>query len=363
MNLAADVQSPWYAALTRSRIVVLTGAGASVPLGMPAMDGFFDYLSTNGKEEAAQFLGNYSGAVKDLETLLGRLEWFHRMRVESKEDNLVKHCINEVHLPVIESRAMILKKEVLRTILQIYGELSPQNCSKALELYLGLYSGLRKEAQNHPEVLPIFTTNYDLTFEGIRDSDSEFQICTGMSQRGDYRIWNPQAYRRDTFQYSIFRLHGCSHWVRRKRDDTIVFQAAPDLDDPAYKEPCLLYPEPGKDSRISEDPFRIAYYHFTECLRNAKFVVIIGYSGRDESIQSCLQESLFADSEKKLILVTKSDRIPEPFIGLVRQPSPYSPQSALPGTSGNTIVHLSGGIEKNTERILAAVRNKPSGAS
>lgn len=352
MKLPADVQSSWYPALTRSNIVVLTGAGASVPLGMPAMDGFYEHLSNDHRQWASQFLKSHPDAGNDLEFLLGRLAWFERMAEERQRDKLVEGCIPPTPITELASRARELKSVIFRSILRVYGELQPEVRPKAKELYFDLYNELCKEAGTYPEVLPIFTTNYDLTFEALRDADSQFEICNGMSIQGEYKVWSPETYQKESFRFAIFRLHGCSHWVRRKPEGDIVFQAAPDLDDPTYKEPCVLYPVPGKDSRIGEEPFKTAYDHLSGCLRNAKFVIIIGYSGRDEAVQSRLQESLYADPQKKFLLITKNESIPEPFRWLNRPTGSFSPPS------GGISVHLSGGIEMNTKAILDAVRGK-----
>jgi len=79
--------------------------------------------------------------------------------------------------------------------------------------------------------------------------------------------------------------------MRLRSDGTISFQAYPDTKDSDFREPCLLYPIPGKEDRIFDQPFRAAYRHLELCLLEAKTIVIIGYSGRDPVIRAYLKEA------------------------------------------------------------------------
>lgn len=295
---------PWYKSMLRSKTVVLTGVGASVPLGMPAMRGFFDTFDSKQKGEVERFVGWSGDSKLDLEFLLARLEWWRQLREARGQDRAFASVVKPQEFNQMAGSADALREVVFRKIIDLYGELSPEAQQKASSLYLDMYSKLCEKALNRPAVLPIFTTNYDCTFEAISEVNDSFEICTGMRQRRGFSLWDPNIYKECEYKFAIFRLHGCSYWVKHKPTGQIRYQF-PDRDNMDIREPCILYPEPGKDSRINEEPFGTAYEHFRRCLLEAKLVVVIGYSGRDDAVQSAFKETVFADPEKKFILVSK----------------------------------------------------------
>ncbi len=75
-----------YKALLRSEILVLTGAGASVPLDMPAMDGFYQRLRPDMREWAEVIFNSFEEQNNDLEYLLGRIAYYEHLREDSQRD-------------------------------------------------------------------------------------------------------------------------------------------------------------------------------------------------------------------------------------------------------------------------------------
>lgn len=334
-----DIRSPWFKALHQSKIVVLTGAGASVPLGMPAMRGFFATLDARWRSEAQRFVGWSSESKDDLEFLLGRLDWWRKLRQENNRDTTFRSAVNPQKLKENVELAEGLREVIYRSVIDTYGELSPDARAKARSIYRDFFFELQQMALNHPKVLPVFTTNYDLTFEAISKEDPKFRMCNGLDNSGYYSEWNPDVYKRGEYEFAVFRLHGCSHWVRRLADGKILFQPIPDRDNLLLREPCILYPEPGKDSQVSSEPFSIAYENLRLCLRAATLIIIIGYSGRDEAIQEALRGALYADPDKKFILVTMGRADSKPL------------ESILDG--GKILAHFDEGIEGCTDDIMS----------
>lgn len=337
-----------YKALLRSEILVLTGAGASVPLGMPAMDGFYRRLRPDLREWAEVIFNSFEEQNNDLEFLLGRIAYYEHLREDSQRDeHLNKNIVSTSALGVLVAKGKEVRENIFDTIVNSYGRLSPEAKEKAAELYRDLYYKLLPEDGTQPRVLPIFTTNYDLTFEGIRDLSKHFKLCNGMSGAGEYGVWERNSYReQEDYNFAIFRLHGCSHWVRDKgsRDGELAFQARPDRRDLANKEPVILYPLPDKDSRLEEEPFRTAYHHFELCLEAAKAIVIIGYSGRDKVVQRYLAEALKADPNKKFVIVSKGPTLRQELQDIIPQ--------------ANIAAYIRGGIEGNTEQVWKAAKGR-----
>jgi hypothetical protein len=331
-----------YKSLLRAKIIVVTGAGASVPLGMPAMRGFFAKLDPKSKAEAQRFGAWCPDSKDDLEFLLGQLDWWRQLGEAAHRDNVFRGVIKQPDLQNMVASAQSLREAVLQTIVDLYGELSNEAQLKACSIYREFYSILRQKAFNSPSVLPVFTTNYDLTFEGISDQDRAFRICNGMERRGYYSEWQPETYKREQYDFGIFRLHGCSHWVRQKKNGKILYQPIPERDNLSRREPCILYPEPLKDSLVSGEPFSIAYENLRLCLRGAKLIIIIGYSGRDETVRDAFREALYADPDKKFIFVTKGRAESAALEGLV--------------DSKKVLAYFDKGIEDSTSDILDEVR-------
>jgi hypothetical protein len=314
--------------LIGSKILVLTGAGASVPFGMPTMAEFRVHLSSGMIDQISEMKKGF-----DLEVLLGVLTFYEQIGDRFPGDPLLQSAFHQAGYP-LGSNARALKNDIFDKIIDLYGELSPQLREKAGQIYLPLFNDLLCYCGNQPSVLPIFTTNYDLTFEEIRILDKNFTLNNGLQNAGHNDEWASENYRgaRD-YKFAIFRLHGCSHWMRNKNNSRIVFQPAPDRKDLARKEPAVLYPLVGKEVAVSEEPFATGYSYLRECLRAARVILIIGYSGRDPLIQQYIAESLRHDTQKKIIVISKHNKLRNEFKVLER-------------FSGHPVEHIAGGIEE-----------------
>jgi hypothetical protein len=240
------------------------------------------------------------------------------------------------------SAAGEFKEHVFARIIEPYGRLNKENQDRVCEIYLLLLRGLRRLSPSDSSVLLVFTTNYDLIPEALIEGDPKSQYCLGMKTSGFAAKWDPSVYASTDYDYGIFRLHGCSHWMRDKKSGEIFFQALPDTQGVDRREPCVLYPLPGKESRLNEEPFRTAYQYFEKCLENVRTIIIIGYSGRDPSIQAAIFDALESDKKKRVIVVTSGGQLREGLKGIQKRSAEFS--------------HLTGGIETSSDSVLATVR-------
>ena len=287
--------------------MVLTGAGASVPLGMPAMEGFFSLIETQHHPLAKEIISAASQGSNDLEYLLGKLTFYETVLGEASRDKVFQTWVRFDTRRNLGSQAQELKEHVFERIVRRYGRLSEAGTKLAAEIFLPFFRRLLPAAETNPPVIPIFTTNYDLTFEAISGGDRDFRICNGMRPEGMSFRWDPDEYRNRDFNFAIFRMHGCSHWMKEQGTDRIFYQESPDRRGRTYHEPCVLYPIPGKENQIFDDPFRTGYWYFEQALAAASRIIIIGYSGRDPVIQAYLREALQKDSSKRLFIITRKD--------------------------------------------------------
>jgi hypothetical protein len=177
-----------------------------------------------------------------------------------------------------------------------YTEVNPD---KAYQHYKPLLSVFER---NERIDIPVFTTNYDLVFESMEDSElCEWHIETGMHQTGrrvlfDNKIFQ-QKYSGNSNRLLIYKLHGSTDWWINK--DTRKIQQIP-LDHQAPKNclELLIYPTREKFEKINEKPFSYNYdklrKYFTS--QGMKVCIVIGYSFRDRFINDifydCLKQNL-----------------------------------------------------------------------
>lgn len=334
-----------YLSLQQSKVVLLTGAGASAPFGMPTMDKFAELIDPNWHDMAMQIISRHPRHENDLEFLLGRLSLYETIQSEHASDTNLRNWISFLGYEACQ-KAPALKQHIFGRIVRRYGKLSTENRKKAASIYQELLQGLLSVTANDPPTLPIFTTNYDLVFEAVRDANPFLSFCNGLKTTQEESMWRPEHYSQSDYQFAIFRVHGCSHWMKDKRTDEIFFQAIPDTEGTEFREPCVLYPLPGKENRLDEEPFRTPYRLLDVCLKTAQTIILIGYSGRDPRIQASLLEALGLDPSKLLIVVTGSDQL--------------RPELQVLKTRTNQFEHLGKGIETNVEEILKLCGAKKS---
>jgi hypothetical protein len=317
--------------LEKSALLVLTGAGASVPFGMPTMAEFRTHIDTQWTDLVDQIFPNKKEF--DLERLLGVLAFYEEILDQYSRDPMLHSWIQFIGRSDLGGRARGLKNHVFDRIIELYGHVPLERQEKARVLYLPLYRDLLELCGNEPQVLPIFTTNYDLTFEALRRLDSGFTVNDGIRDVGYDREWAPEHYQGAmNYKYAIFRLHGCSHWMKNNHTGRILYQSQPDRKDPGNKEPAVLFPLLGKEVAVPHEPYATAYSYFRECLRAAHVILIVGYSGRDPLVQQYIADSLRRDTDKGIIVISKGNELRQEFKTFER-------------FLGRQVKHVAGGIE------------------
>jgi hypothetical protein len=184
VNLSSDLVPAEYTSLLKSKTLVLTGAGTSVPFGMPAMDGFLEIIKGDEFQQLAKLIVRDGPSGKpDLEYLLGRLTYYRNILHEWQRDKVLQGWM-QLSDKKLGERAGQLRDHIFEQIIRRYGRLTQDARKKAAQFLFPLLIMLRQTAGNNPLVLPIFTTNYDLTYENLSAEVSDLSICTGMVREG-----------------------------------------------------------------------------------------------------------------------------------------------------------------------------------
>jgi hypothetical protein len=323
--------------ITQSKIVLLLGAGASQPLGIPTMKEFWSKIKSAAenkmrvwdardalrKIEEVHSINNIDKSP-DLEHLLLLLDKYSQYYNIMFHDPIFGFKFKEAFkydgLIYTEAGAEIRTKKYLEdyvryawwysagvarlydALYQLMVELYWQELepNSVLSLYNPLVNLFSSEMQL--PLIPIFTTNYDNAIEKYCEytqTDLEYGFIT----LGARNKWNSYSFAqyippRDKFGIVLFKLHGSLSWHREHRE--IINYARPTGYAPGSS--AVIYPTQTKEYPY-EEPFKTAYRYFENCLRNAKVMIVIGYSFRDPGLISIIRDAEEANKDLTFIVL------------------------------------------------------------
>ncbi len=174
-------------------------------------------------------------------------------------------------------------------------------------------------------VIPVFTTNYDVSFEWLRpELKNDYAIHVEDAFEGDLpggaHSWRRERLHKgppnDANRYVwIFRLHGSVAWESTESfslwrtwsyDDPPAWlrfdrerQPAPDRS--PWERRMVV---PSKEKRPFQDPFWTEYRYFLRCLDNARVVIFLGYSFADDHIRAAVGEATRRNEQLNLIVIS-----------------------------------------------------------
>lgn len=376
-------------------IVLLTGAGASIPAGVPglglpptitlASGVSFDPADLCPPPDASS-----PGDVLDLETLLIVADCLRALPPRVVHEGVGGTEQLDVHRAVLDftvqtmlprlaggpslsprfvhaviNRVLVLDRRFEGQVLdgladaiteQIFDACLGLRAHKLVELYGPLLERLvaALDATGAPLVVPIFTTNYDETFDYLAD-DMRQQLVARVGRdvvfvdgtepspgHPGWRTFDPKVYRR--FQPSsgrqlvlvVFYLHGSLRWFgsAEPKPSFEVYAGGWSAARGRPEARALLQPNAqkvlwGKSHAAISDlfapdrkdlfrpgapyyPMRVGYLFLERCLRKTAALLAIGYSFRDSDCRDLLLEGWKRRGRPHLLLL---DPKPEPIIG------------------------------------------------
>ena len=228
--------------------LIVWGSGATIPLGLPSMEGLKKKLSV-------QEDGN-------LETILSKI------RDEDKVLRYEKEIFNIINKQDEKFR----KKIDANLIFHI----------KALISYF---------YEPHPKCLNIITTNYDCVLEYIF-SYFDFPYSDGFSGR-QFSCFNDSMFKKQK-HINLYKVHGSLRWSNKKY---------------CYynKEMDGIFPGMDKYRRASQEPFRTLIQKSDESINSAKCFLSIGFGFNDEHLTPRIEEAIKHGKE----IVVVSEKITE----------------------------------------------------
>jgi len=310
---------------SKRRFAVLTGAGASVPLALPAMDGLLDdqvvaHLSESffpiytTAENWCAFVGGERGI--DFELLYTAVEAMATMDRESPSSiPFVPHRDRrgwrftepgESHLIEFDkAKSLSLKlRDELRRL--VHDKVGTVDADRAGELYRPLFELLFEQAYALDDAtIDFFTTNYDRSVEIVWAQEqqgpklSDVVLKRGFSQKHVHRFleFDPaefdESYDSDQRIVNLLKLHGGLHWI--KRGDRILESPSHDY----LATNALIYP---LRKHAVEEPFKSLLKRFHETLGQVRVLVVIGSSLRDKHIYEELVAAMSDRSDFKVVI-------------------------------------------------------------
>lgn len=287
----------------KSNLIVFAGAGASAGLGMPTTPEFVELL---GEEwpQISQLLKQYREYIKDIGESKNVNEpidaeelrdWLIHLEQEAKyTEYLLKHQPFETKVPNTSSASQFLSA-VLRDfdskIRRTYGTVNPGRANTHYSEFFKLL------AQFGTDLVPFFTTNYDLVIESLEEYEGfRWDIETGMGKKGTNVVLNTQRFEKVTSGQPtilLFKLHGSTDWWRNKQTEQIV-QVSFDISPPSHYSDLLIYPTRDKFNQVTEQPFSFFYNMLESFLSSEqlRLCIAIGYSFRDRVVNEKFSAAL-----------------------------------------------------------------------
>jgi len=162
----------------------------------------------------------------------------------------------------------------------------------------------------------IFSLNYDLLIE-TAFLNARRPLVNGFK---DGR-WNPTLFN-ETAEVRLYKLHGSLDWVDDEMHGicSLAFDRHPKAEDfEVQKPPLLIF---GTDSKLTgKDPFLSLVHAFSNELRLARVLVVIGYSFSDQYINDIMEQRMRDNVPLRVVLVSpRADAIKQSFQLLENSP-------------------------------------------
>jgi hypothetical protein len=287
-------------------LIVLLGAGASVEAGIPHSNEMVNRVEEllQKDESWKPYLGLYQfikaslvgadvmkgkpAASPDIERIVNTLS-----ELEKNTDCTLYPFVSGWHQLFCELAGKNFEeiKSFRRLIIKQLRDWIAINSYAKSSYYDGLYK-LRDQLNF---AIRIFSLNYDLCVEqnaGTRPLEMGFDRATESWDFRRFEIRDEEA-----AHIYLYKLHGSITWYRDKLEGNILKLAVT-----PHAEPDLIF---GTDYKMQYiDPYLFYAYELRRYSLEAKIILAIGYSFRDEHINGIITQALRHDRSRVLLAVS-----------------------------------------------------------
>jgi len=306
--------------------MILLGAGASTPFRIPGMIGFTDKFIAENQNKCSLVL-EIREALKhskdligtsiqfDLEALLSVLNDLSGLKKEKPisiptasllfEENLTLQAAREKYGLEAESALGILNLFIFNTCMQPIRTCRKERSFKSLDRFYGplmtvLNSAGLRDIQGH--IQRVFSTNWDLCFKTWAENAGISIIDGTVLDEQSQPVLGVEVFDRSTPGFFYVPLHGSLDMIKTIRSkgtgiyedilkipEITRFEANPEN----LKDIFIIYPLEaiGYEESV-KSPYLDMLYYFKKSLIQDGRAFIVGYSLRDPTIGSILEEVL-----------------------------------------------------------------------
>lgn len=290
-----------------SDVILLLGAGASIPTGIPGMAGMAEDLDAS--------LDSGSDAAKGLETLRSLstpddVEEFLQLANEviafagSPLEELVVDCVSpregssmldKYHRRLSQhaDEVSAFRRELLSFINAVCLRFDRQ---KAKDIYGDIVKALYKNG------IPVFTTNYDSLLDHVA-SQVGIPVADNFApdQSGRRFFWDRSLKAFNSEGIPIVKMHGSITWHATPDGKVERIPIPAEINEEGRPlTRLMIFPTRFKD--IYRQNYFPLYTAFTRTLATSRALVVIGHSLRDEYILAAIRERLRA-AEFQIVVV------------------------------------------------------------
>lgn len=336
-------------------VIILTGAGISIPIGIPAMQGMFKAFMNRGEsgisaeeKQACELFTKDLGVAEDLEEFLVAANAITEFRSTSLSP-LIERSISSrkntknigeyrQRLNAYVARAENLRRRIL--------EFMSRKCfqfdrKEANTLFTGLVTSLAKKGY------PVYTTNYDFSFEHVA-IENGIQINDNFSTTGQRSLWNPSIDFPVGDALTIVKLHGSVTWYVDGEGNIEKIYSNTDIN-PIGKAIDRIVIAPTRFKDIYAQHFFALYSHFLTDLATSRVLIVTGHSLRDDYLRAAIIERV---RKKPFCLVIIDPHFPSTL--------PEELRPARLGSSGD-ITHAPYRFEEFAKDLASIIRHAKPG--
>jgi len=264
-------------------LVLLLGAGASKPLGIPTSDEMVkEFLETEQAESLSPFKNQIIKEEWDIERLLRLIQ---HVKILGKEPNL-QPLLKTTYTQRLKNKLTRLNASYEEVYDELLKFIRIRCLDPELEKAKQIYEPLLKLGEN--ATIKIFTTNYDTAVENVcKNLQIEFNDGFASSTFDDYKRFYPNRLGKGSVQ--LYKLHGSVNWwsdINRQ----VVFRLSLDLEGTKGVKTMMIYP--AEIESTFSYPFNILQSHFISSLIDAHRVIAIGHKFGDVNISSPIKALL-----------------------------------------------------------------------
>ncbi|HII06242.1 MAG TPA: hypothetical protein HA349_02680 [Methanotrichaceae archaeon] len=293
-----------------SQVIFFLGAGASVAAGVPTtydfVDQFIEYMGDKDTDEQSkikdiiEILKSWTPDGVDIEILLETLT-----KLKNKDQEPILQFCMDGNLKLDGDFEKLIKdlKDFIKSKTMVHAETID---------YLRHLRGFVIDAKNRatPTPLDIISLNYDTCIE---------QFCNihEMSYQDGFDIyWNLKTFEREDADIRLYKLHGSVLWYQSDRGNFIKLPILSEdskiqLFSREYAENLMLYPMQKWDyaEPLLELMVRIKgliqskIRELGEESESLKFLIVVGYSFRDEHIKKIVWDAARRNTKLYVIII------------------------------------------------------------